>query len=59
MDNIKNQRIQLMSVKLLFITGRLNKSLLSLQRQRSSWEFVTKGLSVWNFKVKKVIWKIL
>ena len=48
MDNIKNQGIQLMLVKLLFITGILNKSLLSLQRQRRSWEFVTKGLSVWN-----------
>ena len=38
----------LMSVKLLFIVTVLNKSLLSLQRQRHSSWLATKRLGVWN-----------
>ena len=38
----------LMSVKLMFNMTTINKSLLSLQRQRCSLLFATKGLGVWN-----------
>ena len=38
----------LISVKLLFNLTTINKSLLSLQRQRCSSMYVTNGLSVWN-----------
>lgn len=38
----------LIMVKLLFNTTSINKSLLSLQRQRCSSLFASKGLGVWN-----------
>ena len=43
-----NSPESLMSVKLLFNTAAINKSLVSLQRQRRSSWFATKRLGVWN-----------
>ena len=47
-DGCHKSSESLMSVKLLFNTTTINKSLLSLQRQRRSSWLATKRLGVWN-----------
>jgi hypothetical protein len=49
-DGCHKSSESLMSVKLLFNTTTINKSLLSLQRQRRSSWLATKRLGVWNWK---------